>query len=102
MEAQSSGLPALVSPDGGPKESIEDGRSGIVVSEMTAARWVAAINELLDDEPRRHGMSEAAVQRASRYSLANTFDDFWAKHLEACEGTADAHSALAPPVISNH
>ncbi|MEA2710351.1 MAG: hypothetical protein QOF78_2952, partial [Phycisphaerales bacterium] len=88
IEAQASGLPALVTPDGGPKESIEDGRSGIVVPETTAARWAATIGELLDDEPRRKRMSHAAAQRASRYSLTKTFDHFWNEHLHACKAAS--------------
>jgi glycosyltransferase involved in cell wall biosynthesis len=100
MEAQASGLPALVTPDGGPKESIDDGRSGVVVPESTAARWAAAIGELLDDEPRRQRMSHAAAQRSSRYSLRKTFDDFWDEHLHACEAAAaeptGVHDAATP------
>jgi glycosyltransferase involved in cell wall biosynthesis len=103
MEAQSSGLPALVTPDGGPKESIDDGRSGVVVPETSAARWAAAINELLDDDARRHRMSHAAAQRASRYSLTRTFDQFWDEHLHACEAASaePAPLANAPHVIAN-
>jgi glycosyltransferase involved in cell wall biosynthesis len=85
MEAQASGLPALVSGDGGPKESIEDGRSGIVLPGDDPSRWAATIAELLDDEPRRQRMAHAAGQRASRWSLNKTFEAFWAAHLHASE-----------------
>jgi glycosyltransferase involved in cell wall biosynthesis len=102
MEAQASGLPAIVTPDGGPKESIDDGRSGVVVPETTAARWAAAINELLDDEPRRQRLSQAAAQRSSRYSLAKTFDHFWDEHLHACEAASLEPAALAPAQLTTN
>ncbi|MEO6435366.1 MAG: glycosyltransferase, partial [Tepidisphaeraceae bacterium] len=98
LEAQASGLPALVTPDGGPKESIDDGRTGIVVPESDAPRWVAAINELLDDTPRRQRMSHAAAQRSGKLSLERTFEAFWSAHLHACEQAAAEPVAIVPPV----
>ena len=85
MEAQASGLPTIVSPDGGPKESIDDGRTGLVVDGTDPARWAAAISELLDDGPRRQRMSQAAAQRSSRQSLSTTFEAFWNTHLHVCQ-----------------
>jgi glycosyltransferase involved in cell wall biosynthesis len=100
LEAQASGLPALVTPDGGPRDSIEDGLSGLVVPETTAARWAEVIEELLADEPRRHRMSLAASQRSIRCSLRDTFEEFWAEHLRACEA-ASIEKATAPiPTLS--
>ncbi|HYO10771.1 MAG TPA: glycosyltransferase [Tepidisphaeraceae bacterium] len=95
MEAQASGLPALVTPDGGPKESIEDGRTGAIVAGDDPARWAQAIEALIDDAPRRQRMALAAAQRASRLSLAATFHGFWNAHLSACEHAA-ASPAAAP------
>jgi glycosyltransferase involved in cell wall biosynthesis len=93
-----------VTPDGGPKESIDDGRSGVVVAETSAARWAATMNELLDDEPRRQRMSHAAAQRAARYSLTRTFDHFWDEHLHACEAAsaepAPATAAALSPALT--
>jgi glycosyltransferase involved in cell wall biosynthesis len=98
LEAQASGLPALVTPDGGPKESIEDGRTGLVVPQTTPARWAAEIESLLDDEPRRQRMAHLAAQRASgELSLADTFEGFWTEHLRACEQAAAEPSGRAVP-----
>ena len=99
MEAQASGLPALVAGEGGPKEIIADGTSGLVLPGNDALRWRQALGELLDDEPRRQRMARAAAQRAERFSLGRTFDAFWARHALAVAGPpADDQDAvpLAP------
>ena len=85
MEAQACGLPAIVSADGGPKETIADGHSGIVVQSSDPADWTRAVIDLLDDEPRRQRMSVDAASRASRLDQAESFDRFWADHLAAAE-----------------
>jgi glycosyltransferase involved in cell wall biosynthesis len=99
MEAQASGLPAIVSADGGPKETVDDGKTGIVIPADDPARWAGVVEELLDDAPRRARMALAAAQRAARSSLANTFDGFWSAHLSACE---QASAEPAAPRISAH
>jgi glycosyltransferase involved in cell wall biosynthesis len=86
MEAQVSGLPALVAPEGGPKEIVADGVTGLVLPGAEPARWAAVIGELLDDAPRRQRMSRAASQRAERFSLSRTFGAFWAAHAVAVAG----------------
>ena len=96
MEAQVSGLPALVSQEGGPKEIVADGTTGLVLPGNDAARWSQELSDLLDDQPRRQRMALAAVQRAERFSLARTFDAFWSAHAAAIAAPPDA-AADAPP-----
>jgi D-inositol-3-phosphate glycosyltransferase len=95
MEAQASGLPAIVSNEGGPKETVDDGNSGLVLSSREPSAWANAIQSLLDDEPRRARMSRAAAQRMSRFSLEKTFDAFWSEHATAAEPELD--DALVAP-----
>ena len=99
MEAQASGLPALVSGEGGPKEIVSDGVTGLVVGGNDAARWCHAIDELLADEPRRQRMANAAAQRAERFSLSRTFEAFWCEHAGAIAGPPcdDTTPPAAPP-----
>ncbi|HVT88481.1 MAG TPA: glycosyltransferase [Tepidisphaeraceae bacterium] len=85
MEAQACGLPALVSNEGGPKETVEHNITGLVLSDAEPNSWCNAIEELLDDPARRQRMSRAAVTRMSKLSLDQTFDSFWADHLAAVE-----------------
>jgi glycosyltransferase involved in cell wall biosynthesis len=89
MEAQGCGLPALVANEGGPKEIVADGVTGLVLTGTDPARWCQAMNELLDDAPRRQRMARAAAQRGERFSLVRTFDAFWAEHARAVAGPPD-------------
>ncbi len=95
MEAQASGLPVLVSNEGGPKEMMADGQSGLSLPATDPAVWCHAIDALLDDEPRRQKMARYAPQRMARHSLARTFESFWIEHLLAVE--PDAVSAAMTP-----
>ncbi len=81
MEAQTCGLPVLVSDEGGPREIMDDGVTGRVLPGNDPAAWVAAIDQLLDDEPLRLRMSRTAASRALRFSLERSFEQFWADHL---------------------
>lgn len=104
MEAQASGLPVIVSDEGGPQEICDDGVSGIVVRGEDPARWCQAILDLLDDEPLRLRMSRTAPGRINRFSLDKTFEAFWQEHADAVlNGRTDDHSApalVAQPSIS--
>ena len=60
LEAQASGLPVLVSDEGGPKENIHRGVSGLVCGKATAAELADAITTLAPDRSRRTSMCEAA------------------------------------------
>jgi glycosyltransferase involved in cell wall biosynthesis len=95
MEAQACGLPAIVSNEGGPKETVEHNLSGLVLSTHDIATWCSAIEELLDDEPRRLRMSRAATTRMSKCSLNHTFESFWANHLSVIESSPGVEEELA-------
>lgn len=93
LEAQASGLPALVSDEGGPAEQVDDGVTGLVLGAADTDAWCHAIDDLLRDEPLRLRLSRTAAQRSSRYSLAHTFEQFWAEHLAAAQArTPDSPS----------
>jgi len=99
MEAQASGLPVLVSDEGGPREMMDDGLTGLVLPGTDASRWCRAIDELLIDEPRRLRMARTAPTRINRYSLEKTFEGFWQEHVLAVEppDRDEEHALLAPP-----
>ncbi len=80
MEAHACGLPALVSNEGGPKETVSDGVTGVVLPGNDPLRWRQSIEELLSDEPRLQRMARSAPQRVSRFSLQETFEHFWSEH----------------------
>jgi glycosyltransferase involved in cell wall biosynthesis len=95
MEAQASGLPAIVCDEGGPKETVDDGVTGLVIGGCDADAWVAAIDTLLNDAPRRQMFGRNAERRSARYSLAKTFEHFWSEHAKAVEGV-DPEGEPAP------
>jgi glycosyltransferase involved in cell wall biosynthesis len=95
LEAQASGLPALVSTLGGPREWVEHETSGLVLPTTDPAVWAGAIESLLEDPARRARMSEAAVRRMNRYSLGSTFDEFWERHLRAVQGADGGEASPA-------
>src|SRR5437762_12032216 len=69
MEAQACGLPALVSSEGGPKETVVDDVTGCILTSTGPAGWCDAILSILDDEPRRQRMALAAIARSARFCL---------------------------------
>jgi len=85
MEAHASGLAAIVSNEGGPKETVDHDVTGLVLPATDARVWSLALDQLLSDEPRRQRMARCAPQRVERFSLERTFENFWAEHLLAVE-----------------
>jgi glycosyltransferase involved in cell wall biosynthesis len=85
MEAQSCGLPAIVSTEGGPKETVVDELTGRVLISTEPADWCDAIATLLDDEPRRQRMALAAIARSARFCLNRSFEHFWAEHVRSVQ-----------------
>ncbi len=83
MEAQASGVPAIVSDKGGPQSMVVSGRTGLVVAGESAAAWGAAMVGLVADASRRLAMGRAAHQHMQQYSFAKSFEHFWRVHEEA-------------------
>jgi glycosyltransferase involved in cell wall biosynthesis len=98
MEAQASGLPALVSATGGPREIIEEHVTGEVCPALEPARWTEAIAALLDDPAKLPAMSRAAIARRGKWSLAHTFDGFWQHHVNAATPAGDTAPTVERPV----
>jgi glycosyltransferase involved in cell wall biosynthesis len=82
MEAQASGLPAIVSNSGGPPDVIQDGVTGIVVRDGAPAAWAMAIELLLKDSTRRAAMRAAALARMENASINSSCQSFWDAHEE--------------------
>lgn len=97
IEAQASGLPVLVSDEGGPQEVMDHEVTGLVLPANDIATWAMAIDTLLNDGPLRQRMSRNAPQRMSRFSVEKTFDGFWDEHLKAvAQSTENACPAKCP------
>lgn len=63
IEAMATGLPAVVSPDGGMRELVDDGVSGWIADSCTPAGLAAALRRALDTSgEQRQRMGQAALQ----------------------------------------
>ncbi len=80
MEAQASGLPALVSDQGGPSEIVEDGRTGRVLPADDVDAWVDAVVELVRQRRLREEMGRRAHEAMRRRGSRAMFDAFWREH----------------------
>ncbi len=103
IEAQAAGLPVIVSDQGGPREAMDDEITGLVVPARDPALWSRAIDDLLNDTPRRLRMGRTGPQRMARFNLPNMFAAFWEEHFKVVEAAtraaeADA-SAITHPVV---
>lgn len=67
LEAQASGLPAIVSDRGGPQDVIADGETGFVFAGNDAAALADRIESLLLDPVLRRRMAQAARRRALQF-----------------------------------
>jgi glycosyltransferase involved in cell wall biosynthesis len=82
LEALASGVPAIVTPDGGPSTIVRDGETGRIVPDD---QFTAAITEILADPARHAAMREAA--RA--YALTASWDSVF-------EGVYEGYQRLTP------
>ncbi|MFO0835207.1 MAG: glycosyltransferase family 1 protein [Phycisphaerales bacterium] len=83
MESQASGLPVLVSDVGGPKEVVDDGRTGFVLPADKPGMWVDQIVSLVTDADRRRAMGGAAFDAMQAKSIERSFEHFWRVHEDA-------------------
>jgi glycosyltransferase involved in cell wall biosynthesis len=79
IEAQASGLPVIVTDQGGPQENMLDGETGIVIpaDDQMADGFVQAIDRLCDNPDLMGGMRQKARSYAQRYSCRESFLSFW-------------------------
>lgn len=83
MESQGSGLPVIVTDEGGPKEVVIDGQTGFVLPNDDLEGWTRRIVELIADGHKRREMGAAAFEAMQQYCLANSFEHFWEVHTRA-------------------
>lgn len=73
LEAQASGLPAVVCSEGGASENIESDKTGLIARSRSVSDFNRCIEILLDDEEMRRAMSRAARSLAAGRSWESIF-----------------------------
>lgn len=97
MEAQASGLAAIVSDEGGPREIVRDGATGLVLAGSDASAWARAIVDLAADEARRTRLGAAGHEAMQRRTIEASFEAFWQTHaMLASPGARVGQPADAP------
>jgi len=76
LEAMSSGVPVLVSSQGGPKDYVTEGESGRVFEAGNYGAFKDAFKALVADKSQLAGMGEAARQAILPYTDDKLFKDF--------------------------
>jgi glycosyltransferase involved in cell wall biosynthesis len=85
MEAQASGLAAVVSDRGGVTETVIDQHTGFTLPVGKPRQWTAALKRLVEDEPLRRRMGEAACERMQNASIRKSCEAFVKRHREFVE-----------------
>lgn len=101
MESQGSGLPVIVTDQGGPKEVVEEGQTGYVLPTASPHAWVERIVGLIADPERRRRMGSAAHMSMQKYTLDRSFDHFWEVHERAWRKHLAAKGLESPDAQSD-
>jgi glycosyltransferase involved in cell wall biosynthesis len=88
LEALASGVPAVVTPDGGPKTIVHDGETGRIVPD---AEFATAVSGILRNPSKHAAMREAA--RA--YALTASWDSVFEGVYRAYESILPANERVA-------
>jgi len=79
LEALASGVPAVVTPDGGPRTIVQDGLTGRIVPD---AQFATAVAGILGDAEKHAAMREAARAYALTASWDSVFEGVYAAYDE--------------------
>ena len=86
LEALASGVPAIVTPDGGPKSIVRDGETGRIVP---GAEFAGAVTEILGAPEKHARMREAARAYALTASWDAVFEDVYAGYRPMFQSAED-------------
>ena len=95
LEAQASGVPAIVSDQGGPKFIIRDGKTGLVA--RSNSEFLKATLGLISQPDHLSQMREAARELANQASWDSVFETVWQAY-ELCVQRAAAERAVRQPL----
>jgi glycosyltransferase involved in cell wall biosynthesis len=90
LEALASGVPAIVTPDGGPPTIVRDGVTGRIVDDDD---FSAAVAGVLGDSVKHEEMRLAAREFALTMSWDSVFEGVYAAYETMLQGQRDGESA---------
>jgi glycosyltransferase involved in cell wall biosynthesis len=88
VESLASGVPALVSDSGGPRDIVTEGQTGQILPFRDLARWTEAILQCAAAQRKELAAGrlspwrEACLERAAEYTPERSADAFWAFYRE--------------------
>jgi glycosyltransferase involved in cell wall biosynthesis len=92
LEAQASGVPVLVTDQGGPKENMTPGETGIVVHGDDEDAFLKGILKMLNDREALRTMGAAARLYAEKRSFKGIFQESWEFYKQAENNSANSFS----------
>jgi glycosyltransferase involved in cell wall biosynthesis len=87
LEALASGVPAVVTPDGGPRSLVQHDRTGLIAQD---AEFSSAIGRILSDPVLHADMRANARQYAMSASWDAVFDGVYAAYKPVLHAAANA------------
>lgn len=105
LEAQASGLPVIVSDQGGPAEIVRRHQSGIVVDLARPHALADAMQRVMLDADLRKDLRERGLRNAAESKWENVLEEFWSRdENDTAEAELETYRALdarnAPGVIA--
>lgn len=84
LESMCSGLPVIVTNEGGPKEFVKLANSGFILDIKNKDMWIEAIMKLKEDKNLQKEYSQNANSFMLHNDIKNSFDDFCLKNRLIC------------------
>ncbi len=94
LEAQASGLPVVVSDQGGPRENLLHGETGFVVSAECARGYEEFMRTLCTDHALRQQMGKAAREYMSKRDFASAFETLYEMYTDHDKPSRDMSEDL--------
>ncbi len=101
VEAMASGVPVVASRVGGLTGTVRDGETGYLIPWLCPEPFAERIELLLDNEPLRQSLGEAAREAVARYRWENVAEAVLQVYNNLIDGAAAADRGLLPTGTSS-